>query len=86
MENNQIQGITKFADKKQDILKELEKRLADSGISEDVTLIDGFVNQPVYMELTDSLVLGGPTIPMIMLLGKKSGRIYLFALKAILKL
>ena len=54
-------------------------------IKESVSLVDGFVSQPISMELSNSVMLGGPMIPMIMLVGNESGQIYIFALKAILK-
>jgi len=53
-------------------------------LPEKTTIIDGFVNQPLSTELSGSFVIGGPSIPMIMLVGNESGRIYYFALKAIL--
>ena len=85
MEDKKQQKLHKFKDLKDRIKKELDKRLKDMAIGESVELVNGFVNQPINMELTSSLVVGGPTIPMIMLFGKQSGRIYYFALKAILK-
>ena len=38
----------------------------------------------MYKELTGAFVIGGPTIPMIAVVGNNSGRIYFFALKALL--
>lgn len=75
-------NIIKFETVKQDIIKALEKQKLV--IAEPVSLVDGFVNQPFNMQLSNSIEIGGPTIPMIMLLGN-SGQIYLFALKAIIK-
>lgn len=85
MENKNQQKIINFEDVKEEILTELKNRYNELEISEPVSLVDGFVNQQFGMELSSSIVIGGPIIPMIMLLGKKSGRIYFFALKAILK-
>jgi len=73
----------KFEDYKQRITNALRGR-GNIGISEPVTLIDGFISQPLQAELTGAFVVGGPAIPMIMLVGNSSGRIYFFALKAIL--
>jgi hypothetical protein len=42
------------------------------------------MNEPFSKEISSSFVIGGPTVPMIMLLGNNSGQIYLFALKIIL--
>jgi len=79
MENKSL----KFSEYKEQIIKSLNDKGSSLGIQEPVKLIDGFINQPVYNELTDSFVIGGPTIPMIAVVGN-SGRIYFFALKALL--
>jgi hypothetical protein len=73
-----------FADIKQDILEALKKLPEDAGITEGVDLVDGFINNPLNKDLTDSIMIGGPTVPMILLVGQKSGRVYLFALKRLL--
>lgn len=85
MENSEIKRI-RFSEIKDDILSALTNKMENNGLSlgERVSLIDGFVNQPLSLELSGSFVIGGPSIPMIMLVGEKSGRIYYFALKAIL--
>jgi hypothetical protein len=72
-----------FAEYKQRIIGAINTK-GNLGITEPVTLVDGFVNQPIQSELTGAFVVGGPAIPMVMLLGTNSGRIYYFALKAIL--
>jgi len=79
MENKSL----KFSEYKEQIIKSLNDKGSSLGIQEPVKLIGGFINQPVYNELTDSFVIGGPTIPMIAVVGN-SGRIYFFALKALL--
>lgn len=76
------QKIIKFEDYKQRIIDALNKR--NLGIAEKVTIIDGFINQPIMMEFTGDFVVGGPALPMIMLVGNDSGRVYFFALKAII--
>ena len=76
--NNSI----KFTEKKEAILVALKSK-KNLGINEPVNLIDGFINQPIYNEFSGNVVIGGPTIPMIALIGN-SGRIYFFALKALL--
>ena len=85
MENNQELTIIKFEDIKDDIIAALESRSEKMGIKESISLFDGFLSQPFKMELSDSFVIGGPTVPMIMLVGNESGQIYFFALKALLK-
>ena len=76
--------IYKFADLKKDIKEVLKKRSELIGISESVTLVDGFITEPFKMELSGAFTVGGPTIPLIMLVGDKSGRVYFFALRALL--
>ncbi|MDD5626221.1 MAG: hypothetical protein PHG83_03580 [Patescibacteria group bacterium] len=85
MENIQ-QTIIKFSEIKENLVNALNEKLKNNKlyIPEKVTIIEGFVNQPLSMELTGSFVIGGPAVPMIMLVGNDSGRIYYFALKAIL--
>lgn len=72
-----------FTEYKQKILDALTSK-GNLGITEPVTLIDGFINQPISNELSGNIVIGGPAIPMIMLIGNNTGRIYFFALKAVL--
>jgi hypothetical protein len=75
----------KFAEIKDQILAALETRSQKKsfGIEEKATLVEGFLNEPFSKELTNSIVIGGPTVPMIMLVGNESGKIYFFALKAL---
>ncbi len=77
--------VIKFEDVKQSLIEELQKRSDKIGITESVTLLEGFVSEPFSKEYSNTYVLGGPMVPMIMLIGNESGRIYFFALKAILK-
>lgn len=81
MENKQ--KIIKFEELKPQIIAALKNLPQGTQISEPVTLIEGFLNQPFSPELSSSFVIGGSTIPMIMLIGSNTGKIYLFALKAI---
>jgi len=85
MKNKKQDKIINFEEIRPRILAELDKRFESMGISESVSLVDGFVSQPFTMELSSTYVIGGPIIPMIMLVGEDSGRIYFFALRAILK-
>lgn len=73
-----------FLDYRQRILDALNTRADALGINEPTTLIDGFISQPLQSELTGAFVIGGPTIPMIAVVGQTSGKIYYFALKALL--
>lgn len=74
----------KFSEYKQRIIDALNSRASQLGITEPITLVDGFVNQPLQTEFTGGLVIGGPAIPMVAVVGNNSGRIYYFALKALL--
>ena len=47
-------------------------------------LIDNFVNQPVSTELSGNVVIGGPSIPMVMIADARTAEIKYFALKALL--
>ena len=74
----------KFPDYKEDILKALNEKSVENGIHEPNTLIEGFISQPLYNELTWGLVIWWPTIPMVAVVGNSSWRIYFFALKILL--
>ena len=74
----------KFKDCRKDIIKAIEDRKDDLNINESVNLIDGFINQPVYQEVSGNAILGSATIPTIAVVGKNSGRIYSFPLQALL--
>ena len=66
------------------MVEDLNKLMDDLGINESVSIVDGFANQPFQKELSGSFKIGGNTIPMVMLVGNKTGRVYYFALKALL--
>ena len=85
MDNNQTQKTIVFEKIKEQIITALQDPSKNLGIDEPVTLFDGFVNQPFCTELSGTFIIGGPTIPMIMLVGNNSGRVHFLALKAILK-
>lgn len=54
-----------------------------SGETSGFTLVDGFVMQSIQDKL-GGIYIGGKSIPMVMVVGNSSGRIYYFALKALL--
>ncbi len=68
----------KFEDVKSKIFKQLQKR----DLGEDLILLEGCVNQSLA-KAAGEIVIGGPTIPMVMTIGKKTGRVYFFALNAL---
>lgn len=84
MDNNLQPKIIKFSGIKEKLIPAINAKIPQLGLSEPVTLIDGFVNQPISLELSGSFVIGGPTVPMVMIVGNNTGRIYFFALKALL--
>lgn len=47
------------------------------------TIIEGFIIQPLGEEISGN-VIGGRTIPLVAIVGNTSGRMYYFALKALL--
>jgi hypothetical protein len=81
-----MKKIIKFSKIKKDIIKSLNKKLNEKKlhINEKITLLDGFVNQVHLPNLQKEWIIGGNSIPMIILVGDESGQIYYFALKAIL--
>lgn len=48
---------------------------------EKFTLLNGFFNTPVQDRLDGHIYLGGPSIPMIAVMGQSSGQVIFFALK-----
>jgi hypothetical protein len=74
----------KFADIKNQLCDVLEERIKDLGAKEKFTLIEGFFNQPIQNEISGNIMIGGPTVPMVAIVGNQSGRMYLFALKILL--
>lgn len=80
-------NVIKFETVKEKIIDAIkdEKRFKKLNLNESVTLIEGFVSQPYSMKLSNSIEIGGPTIPMVLLLGNDTGRIYFFAYKALIQ-
>lgn len=48
------------------------------------TLIDGFFNFPIQDQLNGSLIIGGPSVPMVAIMGNTSGRVFFFPLKVLI--
>jgi hypothetical protein len=72
-----------FPDYKDQIVKALKDKMIFADIQETVSLIDGFIDQPIHNELTNNFVIGCSTIPMIAVVGNRSGRVYFFCIKSI---
>ena len=75
-----------FSEIEDRLKKALQAKLIDTPIpNEDgFTLIKGFMPLDVHKEISNNLIIGGSNVPTIGLVGGTSGRIYLFALKAVL--
>ena len=80
-----MNGI-KFSDIKAELQTALGEKLKQTPILGEAgfTLIDGFMTLSLNGELSNNLIIGGPSIPTVGIVGNTSGRIYTFALKAIL--
>jgi len=76
----------KFDDYKQRITDAIQEKLKAGLIAGEngFTLVEGFIMQPLSKELSGNLIIGGPTIPLVAIVGNTSGRMYYFALKALL--
>jgi len=78
-----------FDDKKEEILRALSLKCGPfvkcpSCSGNNFTLIEGFINQPIAKELSGSIMIGGPTIPLIAVACKNCGNMQYHALKALL--
>jgi len=78
--NNSEHESIRFSYYRESIIDALNKNGDKLGIDERVRLVDGFIRTPIVEDLG---TVGGPFIPTIALVGD-SGRLYFFALKAIL--
>lgn len=78
--------IYKFEDYKSRITEAIHAKLQATPIlgENGFTLVEGFIMQPLSNEISGNIVIGGPTIPLVAIVGNSSGRIYYFALKALL--
>jgi hypothetical protein len=75
----------KFEEYKQRITDAVQLKLRAVPITGEngFTLVDGFIMQPLSNEVSGNVIIGGPTIPLIVIVGNTSGRMYYFALKAL---
>jgi len=49
----------------------------------DYILLDQFLNQSIAPQLSGNVVIGGPTLPMVMLVNVRTSEVKLFALKGL---
>lgn len=82
MENSKI----KFENIKSELIKSFNWKWIKcwSCGSNSMTLIDWFISQPIYMELTWNFIIWWPTIPMIALVCNKCWHVQYYALKSLL--
>ena len=76
----------KFEDYKAQILTSIDQKLRLKPITGEAgfTLVEGFIMQPLNKEISGSIIIGGTTIPLVAIVGNTSGRMYYFALKALI--
>lgn len=78
--------IIKFSEIKDELQTALNEKLRLAPIPNDdgFTLIEGFMTMPLQGEVSNNVIIGGPSIPVVGIVGNTSGRIYTFALKVVL--
>lgn len=76
----------KFSDIKIELQAALQEKLKQSPILGEAgfTLVEGFMTLSLQGEVSNNIIIGGPVIPTVGVVGNTSGRIYTFALKVIL--
>jgi hypothetical protein len=75
----------KFTEIKDKIQEALQEKLKETPIPNEkgFALIEGFMRLPIYAEISNNLIIGGPNVPIVGIVGNTSGRLYTFALKVI---
>lgn len=75
-----------FEEYKVKVQQAIELRIKNGILSdpEGFIIIDGFVNIQFQKEMGGAFVIGGPTIPAVAIVGKSSGLVFTFALKALI--
>ncbi len=76
----------KFEDYKTELQEAIKKRANQAIFSneKDLNLIDGFILQPIQQTIGNSIIVGGPQVPLVAVVGVSSGKVYYFAVKALL--
>jgi hypothetical protein len=76
----------KFSEIKEELQRNLEEKLKASPIPNEAgfTIIEGFMSFSIQGDISNNVVIGGPVIPMIGIVGNTSGRIYMFALRILM--
>lgn len=74
-----------FQEKREEILQALKKtNFQDAWIFEELALVDGIAYHSLSDSISGGIVIGGKSIPMVVLVWKKTGKLYFFALKSLL--
>jgi hypothetical protein len=86
MSTNTKPLMIEFSEVRHKIIEAIENTSKDIlNINESVTLLDGFVNSVYTTKLSNDPAFGGPFVPMVMLVGNVTGRIYFFSYKKLVK-
>jgi len=76
----------KFDEIKPDLEKAINEKLKNGLVvdPQGFVLMDGFCNITFNKEINSSIIIGNPFVPCISIIGKSTGLIYTFALKALI--
>ena len=81
-------AVIKFEELQIEIQKSIEQKVLKPGRipadPEGFILVEGFFNLPIQNELGGGVVLGGTTVPVVSIVGKSTGVMHYFAVKALL--
>lgn len=81
-------ALKNFEELQNEIQQAIEKKVLKPGRiptdPEGFILVEGFFNLPIQNELGGGVVLGGNTVPVVSIVGKSTGVMHYFALKALL--
>ena len=72
----------KFEDVREKVLEKLNSAEFRSSVGEELMLANGFVNQSLA-SAEGEIVIGGSVLPMVMAIGKNTGKVHFFAFKAL---
>ena len=79
-----------FQQHREAIITALEARglrmRGDGVLNPEYLLVDGFVNQPIYNQLSNNVVIGGPTIPMVVVANIHTNELRFFPVKALIEI
>jgi hypothetical protein len=81
-------AIVSFNQYKQQILDAIQNKVLSKGLvppdPQGFILIEGFLNIPLQQDIGGGISIGGPTIPAVAIVGKSTGLMHTFAVKALL--